>query len=59
MNHEKAITEVLNCIFEVSQIEKGDTSEEAKARLINYKAESLLERLKSLREEDEKDAKEK
>lgn len=56
MNHEKAITEVLNCIFEVSQIEKGDTSEEAKTRLINYKAESLLEKLKSLREEENKDA---
>ena len=53
MDREKAITEVLNCIFEVSQIEKGCASEEAKTRLINYKAERLLEKLKSLREEDE------
>lgn len=53
MDHEKAMTEVLNCIFEVSQIEKGSTSEEAKTRLINYKAESLLKKLKDLREEGE------
>lgn len=59
MNHQKAITLVLNTIYEVSNIEKTASCEAVKERLINYKAESLLERLKSLREEDEKDAKEK
>ena len=56
MDNQKAITEVLNTIYEVSQIEKGATSEEVKNRLINYKAESLLKKLQLLREEDEEDA---
>lgn len=55
MDNQKAITEVLNCIYEISIIEKGGTSEDVKEKLIKYKAERLLENLKSLREE-EKDA---
>ena len=56
MDNQKAITEVLNTIYEVSQIEKDATSEELKNILINYKAESLLKKLAELREEGEEDA---
>ena len=53
MNNQKAMTEVLNTIYEVSNIERTASCEAVKERLINYKAERLLEKLKSLREEDE------
>lgn len=59
MDHQKAITVVLNTIYEVSNIEKSASSEGIKEKLINYKAESLLKKLHGLREEEKEDVKEK
>ena len=56
MDNQKAITLVLNTIYEISNIEKSATSEELKEKLINYKAESLLKKLSELRKGGEENA---
>lgn len=56
MDNKKAITLVLNTLYEVSNIEKSASSEDLKEKLINYKAESLLKKLAELRKEGEENA---
>lgn len=56
MDNQKAITLVLNTLYEVSKIEKTAPSEDLKDRLINYKADDLLKKLAELRKEGEQDA---
>lgn len=56
MDNQRAITLVLNTIYEISNIEKTASCEAVKERLINYKAKSLLKKLAELREEGEEDA---
>ena len=56
MDNQKAITLVLNTLYEVSKIEKTASCEAVKERLITYKAESLLKKLAELRKEGEENA---
>ena len=51
MTRDEAITLVMNTIYEVGQIEKGECSEDLKSRFIDYKAKDLLNKLKDYKEE--------
>lgn len=51
MTRDEAITQVLNTIYEISRIEKMESTESLKNRLIEYKAKDLLNKLKDYKEE--------